>query len=156
MLWIYLWIWFRCSFEYCTACSTGYIPQDAPSNHRAQQMPSITEKVKLITGSYSASLCHWWPIIMNHSSNWEKIDRNFINFSVPMSFLCNKCLLYTGKVIKYQFHGNLGIMFKRLMRHYFYCGGTVTAPWVRRVPVILISHHLARFVFFSLSLSLGP
>lgn len=111
-------------------------------------MPSIKQEVQLITGSHSASLCHWWPIIMNHSSNWEEIDRNFINFSLPMSSLPNKGLLYTGKVIKYQFHGNLGIMFKRLMRHYFYCLGTVTPPWVRRTPVILISHHLARFFFW--------
>lgn len=124
-------VWFQCSLEYCTAWSIGYILPDTPSNLRTQQMPSIWQEVQLITGSHSASLCHWWPIIMNHSSNWEEIDRNFINFSLPMSSLCNKYLLYTGKVIKYQFHGNLGIMFKRLMRHYFYCLGTVTPPWVR-------------------------
>lgn len=129
-------------------------PLDTPSNLRTQQMPSIKQEVKLITGSHSASLCHWWPIIMNHSSNGEEIDRNFINFSLPMSSQCNKCLPYTGKVIKYQFHRNLGIMCKRLMRHYFYCLGTVTPPWVRRTPVILISHHLARFFFFSFSLTL--
>lgn len=128
------------------------MPPGTPSHRRTQQMPSIKQEVQLITGSHSVSLCHRWPIIMNHSSNWEEIDRNFINFSLPTSSPCSKCLLYTGKVIKYQFHGNLGIMFKRLMRHYFYGLGTVTRLWVRRTPVILISHHLARVFFFKLSL----
>lgn len=82
-------------FAHCARCMI--------SSHK-QQMPSIKHEAKLITGFHSVSPCRSWHIIMNHSLHVGKIDRDFINFPFSKFSLCNKCLLNTRKVIKYQFH----------------------------------------------------